>query len=403
MKKLFKLFNPNIEEGVRLISIATSIRWFGWGFAEAFLPIFLFSFAHTYAETGLLRSVYGIIFLFFLPVVSWLADNIASKKLMLFALLLYPLISISYFSAGAFGIVAFVVCARIINGVAYALDSVGRSTYVRTHAKTDSIATSFGYIDSLANFWWLVAVFLSIFLVKYIPVHYLFLMIAPTALISIYFVQKLPDGLTASSLTKEARLSVFGSYGTFFKTIISWGRRVRSLATLSLFIGIVLTVGEFFIPIYAYTQHQSLWKVVLLTGFVAFPSLFSSPLGLVADKYRRTIFWACGFIAIFLFVLAFTSIFPMQLIMVFLIGVCLELLYLAVDREVTFEVPKESIGTLSGAFQGVSQASEIIGPIVLGVMIDLSSMKFTLAVLAIISLIFAGVYFNLNKNKVGYN
>lgn len=398
MKRLFRLFNPQVEEGVRLIAVSTSIRWFGWGFAEAFLPIFLFSFAHTYAETGLLRSIYGIIFLLSLPMVSWLADNIASKRLMIGALLLYPFISISYFSAGALGIVAFVVCARVINGVAYALDSVGRSTYVRTHAKTN-IATSFGYIDSLANFWWLVAVFISVILVRYIPVHYLFLVIIPTSLIAILFVRKLPDGLTASILTKEARLSVFGSYGTFFKTIVSWGRKVRWLAILSLFFGIVTTVGEFFIPIYAYTQHQGLWKVILLTGFATFPALFSSPLGLIADKYRRTIFWACGFSAVLLFTLAFIPVFSVQLILVFLIGICLELLYLAVDREVTFEIPKESIGTLSGAFQGISQLSEIIGPITLGIMIDLFSMKFTLTVLSVISIVFAGIYLNFNKKK----
>ncbi len=399
MKKFFKLFNPNIEEGVRLISIATSIRWFGWGFAEAFLPIFLFSFTNTYAETGLLRSVYGIVFLISLPIVSWFADNVASKKLMLVALLLYPFISISYFSAGTFGVIAFIVCARIINGVAYALDSVGRSTYVRTHAKSESIATSFGYIDSLANFWWLVAIFLSVILVRYVPIHYLFLMIIPTSLIAIYFVRKLPDGLTASALSKEERISIFGSYGTFFKTIMSWGRKVRWLAILSLFIGIVATVGEFFIPIYAYTQHQSLWKIVLLTGFATFPSLFSSPLGLIADRFKRTIFWASLFSAILLFALAFISTFYIQLVLVFLIGTCLQLLYLSVDREVTFEVPKESIGTLSGAFQGVSQISEIIGPICLGVMIDLFSMKIALVALAIISVFFAIIYLNFNKNE----
>lgn len=399
MKKFLRLFNPNIEEGVRLISVATSIRWFGWGFAEAFLPIFLFSFAHTHAETGLLRSVYGIIFLISLPMVSWLADNVASKKLMIGALLIYPFISISYFSAGAFGFVAFIVLARALNGVAYAFDSVGRSTYVRTHAKTESIATSFGYIDSLANFWWLVAIFISAILVRYIPVHYLFLMVAPTALVAIYFVRKLPDGLTCSVLTKKERLSFLGSYTTFFKTIISWGTRVRWLAVLAFFIDTTLIVGAFFIPIYAYAEHQSLWKVVLLTGFATFPALFSSPLGAIADKYKHTIFWACGLCAILLLALAFAPAFYMQLTLVFLIGLCLELLSLVVSREVTLSVPNEHIGTVSGAFEGIAEMAEIIGPIALGVMIDLLSMRFTLTVLAVISTIFAILYWNFNKNK----
>lgn len=399
MKNLLQIFNPNIEKGVRLISVATSIRWFGWGFAEAFLPVFLFSFAHTYAETGLLRSVYGIVFLLSLPIVSWFADRVASRKLMLAALLLYPLISISYFSAGVLGVVAFVVCARAINGVAYALDSVGRSTYVRTHAKESNIATSFGYIDSVSNFWWLVAVFLSVILVRYIPVHYLFLAIIPTSLIAILFVRKLPNGNTALELTKEDRLSVFGSYNSFFKIIVSWGKQVRWLAVLLFFVGVIATIGEFFIPIYAFTQNESLWKVILLIGFATFPTLLSSPLGAIADKYRRTIFWACGFSAVLLFALAFIVSFPAQLALVFFIGVCLQLLSLAVDREVTFQVPREHIGSLSGAFQGVSQASEIVGPIVLGISIDLLSMQATLIGLGLFSFIFAGIYFNFSQKR----
>ncbi len=397
MQRLFKIFNPDIEPGVRLISIATSVRWFGWGFAEAFLPVFLFSFVHTYAETGLLRSVYGIIFLFVLPIVSWFADRVPSKKLMIAALLLYPFISLSYFSAGAWGIVVFVICARLTNGVAYALDSIGRSTYVRTHARGSSIATSFGFIDSLANFWWLIAVFASVFLVRYIPVHYLFLAIIPTSLIAILFVLKLPNGLTSTGLDKETKFSLTGSYGGFLKTIVSWGSRVRWLAVLSFFVSVVALVGEFFMPIYAFTQNESLWRVMLLTGFATLPSLLSSPLGIIADKYRRTIFWTCGISALFLFALAFLSSFPAQLILVFLIGVSLQLLSLAVDREVTFQVPRDQIGSLSGAFQGIGQASEIIGPIVLGIMIDLVSMQTTIIMLGACSLVFMGMYRNFNR------
>ena len=53
-----------IPKGDKLVILATSIRWFGWGLFEALLPIFLFQFANTYAETGLLSSIYNILFFF---------------------------------------------------------------------------------------------------------------------------------------------------------------------------------------------------------------------------------------------------------------------------------------------------------------------------------------------------
>ncbi|MCX6736256.1 MAG: MFS transporter [Candidatus Parcubacteria bacterium] len=401
MKKLLRIFHPNVEDGVRTIAMSTSIRWFGWGFAEAFFPIFLFSFSQTYAEAGLFRSVFGIAFLLSLPIVSWFADNIASKKLMFVSLLIYPFVSISYFFAGSLGVVAFLIGARALNGIAYALDSVGRATYVYTHTKTNNIATSFGYIDSLGNFWWLAAVFLSLAAIQYVPIHFLFLLIIPTSLISMLLVRTLPDGLTAAELSQGARLSIAGSFGSFFKTIISWSNRVRHLAALLFFVGIVATVGEFFIPIYAYTQNESLWKVVLLTAFATVPCLFSSPIGEISDRYKKHgIFWASGISAILLLILAIAPVFPVQLILVFLIGICLKLLVLTIDREVALYIPKEHLGGLSAAFQGVSSITGIIGPITLGISIDLLSMKSTLIILSACSFIFAVMYLNHHKHSL---
>jgi MFS family permease len=159
---------PEVPKGIKLVTWATSLRWFGWGFVETLVPIFLFSFNHNYADTGILRSIYGIVFILILPFVAWLANRVSSKYLLIAALLMYPFISLSYFFAGGFGLVALIVLARALNGAAYALDSVGRDTYIRSHTNDTNIARSFGYFDTLTNFWWLIAVAISIVLVKWI-------------------------------------------------------------------------------------------------------------------------------------------------------------------------------------------------------------------------------------------
>src|ERR1700723_548483 len=126
---------PEIPYGVRVITIATAVRWFGWGLAESLIPVFIFSFAHTYATTGLIGSAYDFAFIIALPIVGVAADELPATSLVALSLAIYPLVGLAYLMAGVFGLVAFVVIARIVNGVTYALDCVGRETYIRRHVE----------------------------------------------------------------------------------------------------------------------------------------------------------------------------------------------------------------------------------------------------------------------------
>ena len=52
----------------------------------------------------------------------------------------------------------FVCCVgSFLNGITFAMDSVGRGTYFRRNASDGKLATIFGYFDTIANFWWVVA------------------------------------------------------------------------------------------------------------------------------------------------------------------------------------------------------------------------------------------------------
>jgi len=388
MKKLRALFLPEIDGDIRLIALATSVRWFGWGFVEAFMPVFLFTFSATYAETGVLKSIYGIVFLLSLPIVSWFADRVSSKKLMIAALLVYPLISLSYFAAGMWSIVALVVLARFLNGIGYSLDSTGRSTYIRTHAAKDKVGTSFGYVDAVTNFWWLLAVLVSIFAVNFVPIPYLFLPIAPTALIGILLLRKLPT-VSQKAEASSTPVSLLSFYSTFFKVIAGWSKKVRCLGAVAFFVEVLATVGEFFIPIYAFTQNESISNVMLLTVFATIPSLLSAPLGMIADKYKKILPLVCLLLAPLLIMLAFSVSFAFQLVLVFLVSISLQLLSLTIERAITLQVVDKELGTLSGAFQGVSQLAGIIGPILIGIALDLFQMPAVLLALALISVMFS--------------
>src|SRR3989344_2171452 len=89
--------------GIKLITLATTIRWIGWGFVEGFLPVFLFSFADSYAETGAFQSIYELVFVLAVPFVGMIADKISSKTILVIGLLIYPFIGFSYYWAGVTG------------------------------------------------------------------------------------------------------------------------------------------------------------------------------------------------------------------------------------------------------------------------------------------------------------
>lgn len=387
MEKIRLFFFPEVPKGIKLVTWATSLRWFGWGFVETLVPIYLFSFNHNYADTGILRSIYGIVFILILPFVAWLANRISSKYLLIAGLLMYPFISLSYFFAGGFGLVALIIIARALNGVAYALDSVGRDTYIRSHTTENNIASSFGYFDTLTNFWWLVAVAISLVLIKWVAIKYLFLAILPTALLALFFVTKISTDKKSFN-KKENSLPFLSSYREFLQTIFQWNGRLLYITILLFVVDSIWIVISFFVPIYAYASGDSLVRVILLTGFVTLPSLLALPLGVFADKkWKSTI--PTSFIAMsgLLLLLTMTTHFYTQLALVFIVGVLLQLVMLIANAEATQYVIPEKMGSLSAGLQGASELAEIMAPIVLGIGIEVLTFNITIRVFAVVVLL----------------
>ena len=182
--------NEEIPYGIRLLTTATSVRWFGWGFAETLIPVLLFSFGNSFAEAGLLKASVDITFILSLPIIGLYADKVRATTLLLISYFLYIFVGLGYFLAGVTGLVIFILLARFINGISWGLDVVARETYFRRHVVENKIATAFGYFDTVANLWWIVAAIIGIFLIKYFSISTLLLLIAPFSLISFLIILK---------------------------------------------------------------------------------------------------------------------------------------------------------------------------------------------------------------------
>ncbi len=273
-----RFFETPIPRGVRVLTYATAIRWVGWGFAEALLPVFIFSFGSTYAEAGLLRSVFDIVFILTLPIIGMAADRSRATSLVLIGLALYPLVGISYFLAGATGIAFFIVFARGLNGVTYAFDAVGRETYFRRHTSPKALATIFGYFDSISNFWWIAAALAGIILIKYFAIHVLLLLIAPTSIIAFVLVwyfrkNEEPSGTSAT----QGRLR--SAYREAWREVGGWSWKLKGVAMFNFFIAFSSAVVAFFLPIEAYNEGAGFTKTILIGVMFALPYLLGWILG----------------------------------------------------------------------------------------------------------------------------
>ena len=329
---MLKLWDSgDIPHEAKLLTRITSIRWIGWGFAESLVPVFLYSFGHSFADAGLLRSAYDIAFIIALPLVGVFADRMRATTLVLIGLCLYVFCGTSYFLAGMTGLVVFVVFARAIHGVSFALDAVGRNTCIRRHTPASKLATVFGYFDTVAYFWWMVAACVGMFLIKYISIPNLLFLVAPTSLISIIILVRYRKQKIERSTGVEREVA---SVSSIFKELKFWDTKLKSLLLFNFFIAFTGAIVVFFLPIQAYINGDGYNSVILMGIIVVLPTIFSWRLGKLFDGRGAQIFTKILFLfAGLIFSLVFFQTYIWQLVVLFLVSLIIELLSL--DRKST--------------------------------------------------------------------
>ncbi len=386
-----------LPPGIKIVAWERTIRWIGWGFGESLIPLFIFSFSHTFAEAGLLKSVYEIAAIFSLPIAGALADKISAKYLILIALALYPFVGISYFLAGIFGMAIFIVIARMLNGVLWGLEDIGVSTYYRRMAGRDVIASAFGYIDSLAHFGWIAAALLGMLLVPFVPIHWLLVGVAPFALIAFVVAKRAPKDLPGGH--KDAGKSVmFSSYRKTIAQWRSWNSHLWLLSMLVLLSGIISALMWFFIPIDAYITGTQPVFVVLLMVVAAIPLLLGYPLGKIVDRYNEyaLIIWGLVGVAIIMGGVALLPQYAVTLAASFLLGIILELFSVIQKRLVTTLGPAETYGERGSAFDSIIAFGDLGAPLILGISLDL--LGFTNVAMVVVALaVLLGVGFSFAK------
>ena len=395
---LSRFFNPEgIPYGVRLLTAVTSIRWIGWGFAESLLPIFIFSFGKTYAEAGLLRGAYDIAFIIALPIVGVLGDRMRGKALVSIGLLIYLFVGTGYLLAGVTGLAIFIIFSRFFNGLAFAFDTVGRETYFRRHVPAEKLATAFGYFDTIANFWWIVAALVGIVLVKYFSIPVLLFMITPAALIAWYVLFRFDNH--AVEHPKPASQAQ-GGYRDILKEIAQWNWTLRTLALFNFWVAFVGAVVIFFLPIELYAESNSLIWVIGIGVVSTLPSLGGWLLGKWFDvKGSQTFTWGLLAFAILLVSLVYIDSSAWKVLVSFFVGIILEFLSVGSNELITVYANPEHFGRMDGIMRSISDIGSMMGPLAVGIIIDSQGAHTAFLILSILLFVLAAL-FQIMKSRL---
>jgi MFS family permease len=391
METIRNMWNKNdIPIGVRVLTLATSIRWFGWGFAETLIPVFIFSFAHSYAQTGLLKSAYDVAFIIALPIVGIFADRVRGTSIILLGLSFYFIVGTSYFLAGISGMVIFIVIARFFNGIGYAMDSVGRETYFRRHTPKEKLATVFGYFDTIGDFWWIVAALLGIILIKFFSIGTLLFMMVPFTIVGMFVIWRFRKNEPKEIFTEEQQTS---SYKALLRETAQWSWKLKLIIVLNFFLSIVSATVMFFLPIQVFTEGAGYTPVIIMGVIMTIPAVMGWALGGLFDKKGMRVFgYGLLLFAILLILLALMNGYVWQIIIGFLIGVIIELLWIGSEELVTLYTKPEHFGRVDGLWRSIDDVGAMIGPILAGFIIDIFGSQVMYLILALLVLTLTGMF-----------
>ena len=358
----------DLSYGTKIITTATAIRWAGWGFAESLIPVFLFSFSGGFAEAGLLKSSLEISMILTMPIIGIFADRIRTTTLILIGLAFYTLVGASYFLAGITSLAIFIIVARIANGIGYGLDIIGRETYFRRNNTPSKLASVFGYFDSNAIFWWIIASFVGIFLVKSFPINWILFLITPTTLISFWMIWKWrkKDSNTHFSFKNEKV-----SFRNFFRELGDWNYRLKMIMLLNLILSASWSIIIFFLPIGMYIEGANYTTIILFGVATATPVLSGIFLGRFFDKKGPRVFvYGLLLYGLLLIPLSLGESFPLIITTAFVIGIIQEFISVGKEELVTIYAKPEHFGKVGGLMRSIMNIGAMIGPLMAGIIID---------------------------------
>jgi len=366
-----------------LACLAQFILSFAYTLLIPTLPIHLSRSGSTEVEIGVLIGTLNLSSMILRPFVGRALLKISERTFMLSGTFLFSLSSLAYLWAAPFWALLIV---RIFQGIAMAFFYTASITFVANIAPIARRGQSISYFYLAFHFSFVMAPSLGMFLINQSGFTLLFLVCTGLSLGSVFITFKLharlADPLEHQSIQEQP----------FFI------RETLSPVIMVFIAGIVYGAVTAFFPLYA-LAHGMNNPGLFFTTFAATVILGRLLAGSILDLHsRRSIIWPCLVAYIIaMSVLSYSTTLPMFLLVAVFWGAGHAFLYPALTAY-TLDLAGSSRGPALGIFTAVDEFGGGLGPVIMGIVLRLTSYPIMFLCLAITAVINLG-YFYFSSRK----
>lgn len=377
----------SVPISVRFISLSLFLFVFGrWLWWDIFFSIYVERIVQSVMLVSLIWMLWPIIKLLLVLQVWSLNDNTNRKYVIFLGKFFYLFTSIFYFFAWIFRSPTLLIIAVLLNWIGSVLVYVTYEWYIRATTESDKSESSWWLYFSSWHIAWVIGAVIASFLVKFLPLPYLFLFIGIFSILSLITDQKIP------LLDKEKVKELFSKQSFLVHTIkkVFSRKPVKKAITFikesprhfiyTLWYEWLYNILEYiwflFIPLIAIRNSFSLSQIALIFALMKLPFVTNFFVVSFSEKFNKKLFIAI--VLIFLSFLYWTLWFEMSfgsiMIITFGISIWLSLIRPLVSALTSEASVKENAWAITWIQQFVWQIWKIAGSLWFGILSALFGM-----------------------------
>lgn len=383
MKKRFF----SIPVSVRFISLSLFLFMFGrWLWWDIFFSIYVEKIVQSVMLVSLIWMLWPVIKLLLVLQIWSLNDNTNRKYVIFLGKFFYVFTSIFYFLAWILRSPGLLVIAVLLNWIGSVLVYVTYEWYIRATTESDKSENSWWLYFSSWHIAWVIWAIIASFLVKFLPLPYLFLFIGVFSILSLITDQKIP------LLDKEKVKELFSKQSFLMHTIkkIVSRKPIKKAITFvkespknfiyTLWYEWLYNILEYiwflFIPLIAIRNSFSLSQIALIFALMKLPYVTNFFVVSFSEKFNKKLFIAIVliFLSFLYWMLGFEMSFGSIMIITFGISIWLSLIRPLVSALISESSVKEKAWAITWIQQFVWQIGRMAGSLWFGILSAIFSM-----------------------------
>jgi MFS family permease len=355
-----------LPKNVTLAIFAVSISWFFWGPADAYFTLFIESFGASVSQIGFLLSLKNLMPIFISIPVGLLADRISSRKIVLWMLICYIPIILTYFMAGVRMSLMLLIFALLVESAVKVTRNIALDTYIKEvtprHLSIKALALNQGFTVGL----WGIGLAFGGILVMYLEFHQLFLVALIGVIIKIFVFLRITEPILEK---KEVTHTFKEKCVRGFEHLRNLDVRVRYLMMLTFLSGLLFHSISF-LSLFAKELNFGFPTIGFLMGLIYSSFFFAIPLHAVTNRIGPFASMALGQAIMAISVLvAFlcAEIFPFVIFIAFFVSrVAFQLILPPRNGIIATLTPKNMQGEISGIQRFTISIANVLSALFLG-------------------------------------